>query len=196
MTRLVHRLALVGAVVAAVLCLPTTELAAQEEAGRLSPLDSVKTTLDGAQIEIQYGRPSMRGREIFGGLVPYDEVWRTGANEATHFRTSSALQLGDTRVPAGHYTLYTVPGPEEWTLIVNSQTGQWGTVYEQDRDFRRLPLRVERLSSTVDTFTIRVEEGGDGRDGVLSLEWANTRAWTPIDVVEDASGEDSGRDGS
>lgn len=169
---------------AATLLATPADATAQEQAARLSPLDSVQATIQGAEIDIQYGRPSMRGREIFGGLVPHDEVWRTGANEATHFRTSADLVIGGTEVPSGHYTLYTVPGAEEWTLIVNEQTGQWGTEYNRDRDFARIPLNVETLESPVDTFTMKVEPG-DEHDGVLSLEWENTRAWAGIDVAGD-----------
>lgn len=176
-----------AAALAAVLFFPPGS-SAQEGEGRLSPLDSVRATIQGAEIDIQYGRPSMRGRKIFGKLVPYDQVWRTGANEATHLRTSADLRVGDTQVPAGHYTLYTIPRKDEWTLVINRQTGQWGTEYHADRDFARLPLNVERLESAVDTFTMKVERG-DEHDGVLSLEWANTRAWTGFDVV---GGEEDG----
>lgn len=175
-----------AAAVAALLLLPDAS-AAQEDEERLSPLDSVRAEIDGAEIAIQYGRPSMRGREIFGDLVPYDEVWRTGANEATHVRTSADLEIGGTEVPAGHYTIYTVPGEDEWTLVVNEQTGQWGTEYDPDRDFARIPLDVERLESPVDTFTMKLEDG-DGHDGVLAIEWEDTRAWAGIDVAGDGGG--------
>lgn len=185
MNRRTPIVAAVAAAATALLLVPDAS-AAQEDGERLSPLDSVETTLGEAEIAVQYGRPSMRGREIFGGLVPYDEVWRTGANEATHLRTSADLVIGGTEVPAGHYTLYTVPGEEEWTLIVNEQTGQWGTEYDRDRDFARIPLQVETLESAVDTFTLKVEPG-DEHDGVLSLEWENTRAWAGIDVAGDGA---------
>lgn len=187
------RAAAFGAVVASVgaLLLAPEVASGQEEEGRLSPLDSVKATVAGAEIDIQYGRPSMRGREIFGGLVPYREVWRTGANEATHFRTSKDLEIGETEVPAGHYTLYTVPRQDEWTLVVNEQTGQWGTEYHAEKDFARIPLRVDSLESAVDTFTMTIEPGGE-HDGVLALEWENTRAWTGFDVLEEEDAGDGG----
>lgn len=174
-------------VAAATLVAAPADATAQEQAGRLSPLDSVQATIQGAEIDIQYGRPSMRGRTIFGGLVPYGEVWRTGANEATHFRTSRDLRVGGTQIPAGHYTLYTLPEEDGWTLIVNGQTGQWGTEYHADRDVARIPMNVEALDTAVDTFTIDVDTGVE-HDGVLSVEWENTRAWAGLDVIEDDGG--------
>lgn len=158
-------------------------LEAQEP--RLSPLDSVTAMIGGAEIAVQYGRPSMREREIYGGLVPFGAVWRTGANEATHIRTSADLKVGDITIPAGHYTLYTFPGEEEWSLIVNKQTGQWGTEYNADQDLVRLPMTLATLEEPVEMFTISVEETEDG--GVLALEWETTRAYVPFEVVEDGS---------
>lgn len=187
MTRRTPFVAAFAAALTALLLAPDAS-AAQEDEQRLSPLDSVRAEIQGAEIDVQYGRPSMRGRTVFGDLVPFDEVWRTGANEATHFRTSADLVIGGTEVPAGHYTLYTVPGRDEWTLIVNEQTGQWGTEYHRDRDFARIPLNVETLDSAVDTFTMKVEPG-DEHDAVLSLEWENTRAWAGIDVAGDGGGD-------
>lgn len=180
-----RRIPLVAAAAAAAALLLAPDAShAQEDEERLSPLDSVRAEIDGAEIAVQYGRPSMRGREIFGELVPYDEVWRTGANEATHFRTSADLRVADTEIPAGHYTLYSIPGEEQWTLVVNEQTGQWGTEYHADRDLARIPLETETLDASVDTFTVRVEPGEE-HDGVLSLEWEDRRARAGIDVVDD-----------
>lgn len=168
----------------------STEAAAQQQDQRLSPLDSVKATVEGAEIHVQYGRPSQRDpdtgedRQVFGGLVPFGQVWRTGANEATHIRTTRDLRIGDTRVPAGHYTLYTVPGEESWTLIVNEQTGQWGTQYDEGRDLARIPMRVESLESEVDTFTIDVASDVEGHDGALVMKWEAMKAWAGLDVIE------------
>lgn len=153
---------------------------AQEQ--RASPLDSVQAVVAGAEIAVQYGRPSMRERKIYGGLVPFDAVWRTGANEATHLRTSADLKIGDAAIPAGHYTLYTLPGEEGWTLIVNKQTGQWGTQYDAEQDLVRLPMMLEKLEEPLEMFTIVVEETEGG--GVLALDWATTRAYVMFEVVE------------
>jgi hypothetical protein len=158
-------------------------LEAQEP--RLSPLDSVTAVIEGADIAVQYGRPSMRERTIYGGLVPYDAVWRTGANEATHIRTSADLKIGNATIPAGHYTLYTLPGEEAWSLIVNKQTGQWGTEYDAEQDLVRLPMTIATLEEPVEMFTITVEETEGG--GVLALEWEATRAYVTFEVAESGS---------
>src|SRR5437016_2259216 len=97
----------------------------------LSPHESSTATVDGARITITYGRPSMRGRKIYGSLVPYDRVWMPGADEATKFQTSVPLQFGNFKLPAGAYTLYTLPGENKWTLIINKRTGQFHTVYPE-----------------------------------------------------------------
>ncbi|MFQ5689527.1 MAG: DUF2911 domain-containing protein [Gemmatimonadota bacterium] len=167
----------------------TPDAAAQQRStgGRASPLDSVKAVVGDAHIEIQYGRPSVRGRVIFGGLVPWNRVWRTGANEATGFRTSADLEFGETRIPAGEYTLYTLPSPDGWTLIINEQTGQWGTEYHRDRDLVRLPMKVETLEQPVELFTISVVPGKNGK-GALSLSWAGTRAWVDFQAAEKPGG--------
>jgi hypothetical protein len=156
----------------------TAEYTAAERRGRtlgtLSPRDSVQVGTAGATLRIDYGRPRARGRETFGGVVPWNEVWRTGANAATGFSTSRDLELGGVMVPEGSYTLFTLPSPDGWQLIVNRQTGQWGTEYDPARDLARIPMRVERTRQPVEAFTISVEPNGDG--GVLALEWADTRA--------------------
>ncbi|MDX1577588.1 MAG: DUF2911 domain-containing protein [Gemmatimonadota bacterium] len=157
----------------------TAEAAAQE---RASPLDYARNTIGGHEIEIQYGRPSMRGRAIYGGLVPWDRVWRTGANEATHLRTPVDLMIGDTPVPAGEYTLFTIPSEDGWTLIVNSQTGQWGTAYDEEQDFARIPIASDSLEDPVETLTITIEEGDD-TDGVIHIDWEGTRAIVPFDIA-------------
>lgn len=156
----------------------TAEYTAAERRGRtlgtLSPRDSVQVETAGATLRIDYGRPRARGREIFGGVVPWNEVWRTGANAATGFSTSRDLELGGVMVPEGSYTLFTLPTPDGWQLIVNRQTGQWGTEYDPARDLARIPMRVERTRQPVEAFTISVDPNGNG--GVLALEWADTRA--------------------
>jgi hypothetical protein len=120
-----------------------------------------------------------------GGLVPYGRVWRTGANAATTLVTDVDLELGGTRVPRGTYTLYTIPTAEGWTLIVNRQTGQWGTQYEAARDLARIPMQVSRLRAPVEQFTIALERGRAGA-GTLALEWETTRAAVPFRVVSPA----------
>jgi len=153
--------------------------AAREQAGAglgiLSPRDTVRTNAGGATLMIDYGRPSKRGRSVVGGeLVPYGQVWRTGANAATQFRTDKPLDFGGTVVPAGFYTLWTLPTASGWKLIVNSETGQWGTAHNADKDVFKLDMNLSTLPQVVEKFTISVEPSSTG--GVLNLDWDTTRA--------------------
>ncbi len=148
---------------------------AQEKKPPLSPRRSADHTFaDGKKVTIDYGSPSIRGRKIMGGLVPYGKVWRTGANEATGFVTDTDLVIGGTKVPAGKYTLYTLPGEDSWQLIVNKQTGQWGTEYNQAQDLARIPLKLESLKSPVEQMTFSFEKTG-ADSATLVLEWENTK---------------------
>ena len=171
------------AIAAALPAVLAASAAAQTRGPVLSPRDTVQLELAaGSRIYVDYGRPSMRGRRIMGGLVPYGRVWRTGANAATTLVTDVPLDLGGTRVPRGTYTLYTIPSATGWTLIVNRQTGQWGTQYEAARDLARIPMRTSTLREPVEQFTIALERGGAGA-GNLALAWERTRAWVPFRVV-------------
>ena len=136
---------------------------------------------DGKTVTIQYSRPSMRGRKIFGGLVPYGEVWRTGANAATSLKTDTALMIGNASVPAGSYTLYSLPTATSWKLIINKQTGQWGTEYNQAQDLARVDMKVGQRSSPLEEFTISFDKTG-GSSATLKLEWDTTIA--SVDVQE------------
>ena len=143
--------------------------------GDLSGRGEAEGEISGASVVVDYGRPRKRGREIFGALVPFGEVWRTGADRATHLTTDRDLVIGETRVPAGTYTLFTIPGPEEWTLIVNRKTDIGGTGYDASADFARIPMDVRSLPETVEEFTIRVDP-----DGFLRLQWDRTEAVVPV----------------
>lgn len=145
---------------------------------RLSPKERTAIDLDGHRVAVVYGRPSMRGRAIFGGLVPWGEVWRTGANEATAFTTEVDLELGGVAVPRGDYTLYTIPERAGWTLIVNRQTGQWGTVYDPGQDLVRIPMATAATARPIEQMTIRFDLGGG--HGALVVEWERTRASVPF----------------
>ena len=146
--------------------------------GTLSPPDSVRASVAGASIAVRYSRPSMRGRVIFGNVVPWNQVWRTGANQATVFETSADLVIAGAPVPAGKYSLWTLPSPGGWKLIVNRNTGQWGTDYDAQYDLARLDMKVEPLRQPVEQFTIAIEPSGKG--GVLKLEWERTRVSVPV----------------
>lgn len=151
-----------------------------EGMGIASPRDTVEATVGGARLQVSYGQPAMRGREIWGGLVPYGEVWRTGANAATHLTTDSDLEIGGTTVPAGQYTLYSVFAPDSAQLIINRQTGQWGTVYNEDQDLARVNLQSESLDEPVERFTINVESTDGG--GRIELSWDRMRYFVPFTV--------------
>lgn len=148
----------------------------------LSPRDSVQVSFAGGRIFIDYGRPSMRGRVIMGGLVPYNKWWRTGANEATSFITDVDLRIGDTVVPKGAYTLYTLPSSKQWKLMINRQTGQWGTVYDPSLDLVRIPMKKRMLRTPVEKFTILLEKTGP-QTGTLRMRWERTEVYVPFTAL-------------
>jgi hypothetical protein len=140
--------------------------AAGQALGAASTRDTVRATIAGANIWIDYGRPAARGREIWGKLVPYDTTWRLGANAATQIRTDREILLGGVRIPAGTYTLFLYPTAREAWLIVNKQTGQWGTAYDATQDLAKVPLQLHmNLPVAEERFRIFVE--GD----VLMMHW-------------------------
>jgi hypothetical protein len=147
--------------------------------GTLSPADTLRANVAGASLMVRYSRPSTRGRVIFGNVVPWNQVWRTGANQATVLETSLDLRMGGTTLPAGKYSLWTIPSPTGWKLILNKNTGQWGTAYDAQYDLARLDMRTEALQQPVEQFTIAIEPEANG--GVLKLEWEKTRAWIPFE---------------
>jgi Protein of unknown function (DUF2911) len=149
--------------------------APEDKSKRPSPPATATTVLKGKKITVDYGAPSVKGRKIFGDHEPYGKVWRTGANEATSFVTAGDLMIGDARVPAGSYTLYSIPNENEWTLIINKQTGQWGTEYDESKDLVRVPLKVTPLSSPQEKMTISFEKVHAGA-AELHIRWENTDA--------------------
>lgn len=164
-----------------------TLVAALPALGGVSPHETISATIDGAKITVVYGRPytkdprSGEPRKIWGKLVPYGKVWRTGADAATLLTTDKDLQFGDTTVPAGKYSLYTLPEENgKSKLIINKQTGQWGTEYDKGQDLARVDLKKEALENPVNQFTITVEPAASG--GVLTLKWENTAYVVPFTV--------------
>jgi cytochrome c5 len=148
-----------------------------------SPRDSLTATISGATITVNYGRPSKRGRVLFGGLadMQWGMVWRTGANEATHFTTSKPLMFGSAVVPAGTYTLYThLVQSGKWELVINRQTKQWGTVYDEKQDLVRVPLTVTSTNPVMEKMTITVTPSGT--NGVLTIAWDSYKAATTFMV--------------
>ena len=144
-----------------------------------SPHETVEYSIKGAKITLTYGRPFVKGRAL-DAVAPAGKVWRTGADEATTLTTDKALMFGSLMVPAGTYTLYTVPGPDAWKLVINKQTGQWGTVYQEGQDLGRVDMKVEKLPKAAEQLTISLAEGGSG--GVLNIDWGTTRATTTFMV--------------
>jgi hypothetical protein len=160
----------------------TASLALAQEAKKpLSPPAKAEAKIGGKNVSINYNAPSKRNRVIMGELVPYGQVWRTGANGATTLTTEADLMVGNVHVPAGTYTLYTVPGETEWWLVINKQTGQWGTQYDQAQDLGRVKMNVKKTKVVVETFNIGLKPTA-GKNGLLTLAWENTEASVPVVV--------------
>ncbi|HJP85730.1 MAG TPA: DUF2911 domain-containing protein [Gemmatimonadaceae bacterium] len=158
--------------------------AAEKAAGgftQLSPRDTVRATIGNDSIMIDYSRPHARGRTLVGGIIPYDRVWRTGANAATQFRTSAPIRLAGIQLAAGTYTLWTVPHQNGVDLVVNAQSGQWGTEYNHARDVGVAAMQSTTLSTPVDQFTISVTSN-DARHGTLAMAWGSFRWTAPMEI--------------
>jgi hypothetical protein len=145
-----------------------------------SPPASATCDLGGGKsIKTAYSSPRMKGRKIYGDLVPFGQVWRTGANEATTFVASANVMVGGKAVPAGSYTIFTVPNADKWTLIVNKKTGEWGIPYNYEGDeLARVDMKVSKLPSPVENFTISYEKSGNGC--TMNIDWETTRASVEI----------------
>jgi hypothetical protein len=154
---------------------------AQDKSKRPSPPASAECKFsDGKTIKVDYSSPRAKGRKIFGdasdkALVPYGEIWRTGANEATTFVTGANVSVGGKDVPAGSYTIFTVPAADAWTLVISKKTGEWGTNYPgEGEDLARVPMSVSKTAAPVENFTIAFDQAGS--KCTLRMEWENTRA--------------------
>jgi hypothetical protein len=150
---------------------------------KASPESTVEYKKNGKDITIFYNRPSKRGRVIFGQLVPYGKVWRTGANEATTFTTTTPLEVGDKKLEAGKYTMWTIPGENEWTVIINSGQYGWGVNFdteasrEADKDVLQVKVPVEKLEAPAEMFTIAFEDASTLQ---MVLTWDNVRVVIPV----------------
>jgi Protein of unknown function (DUF2911) len=155
--------------------------AQQDKSKRPSPPATAKCDLPGGKsITMDYSSPRVKGRKIFGSdIVPYGEVWRTGANEATTFVTTADVMVGGKHVPAGKYTIFTVPNKDKWVLIISKKTGEWGIPYPgADSDLLRADMNASSTSTPVENFTIAFDKGD--KDCTLRIEWENTRATIAI----------------
>jgi hypothetical protein len=172
----VRSLKIAGAVIAlAATTAAAQKVVATKMGGGGSPHETVEWTVQGAKITITYGRPYLKARSL-DTLTPAGKIWRTGADAATTLTTDKGLMFGSLMVPAGTYTLYTVPGPTTWKLVVSKQTGQWGTEYNADRDLGRTDLKVETLPKPAEQVTISLA------NNTFAIEWGTTRASAPLMV--------------
>ena len=144
-----------------------------------SPSAETQIALGGKNIVIEYNAPSARGRKVEGGLIPYSAIYRMGADAATTLTTDADITLGDVKVPKGVHTLYLQASEGAWQLVINKQTKQWGTDYNQGQDLGRTAMKVTHLASPVETFKITLTAKGSSA-GELSVEWGNTEATVPI----------------
>ncbi len=139
-----------------------------------SPAANASGEIDGVEVNVDYHQPSARGREIMGGLVPYGEVWRTGANNATTISFSSDVMVAGEKLSAGKYSMFTIPTDDDWTIIFNSKTDIWGTQYSKDSDVLRVDVSSVLTDETVETFEISVTDNG------VVLAWENTMVKIPV----------------
>ncbi len=169
-------------------CAPAQMNMAQDKSKRPSPPANAECKFsDGKTVKIDYSSPRINDpkthqpRKIFGGLVPYGQIWRTGANEATTSVTDSPVVVGGQKVPAGSYTLFTVPEADKWTLVISKKTGEWGTEYPgPSEDLVRVPMTVSKTASPVENFAISFDQAGS--KCTLHMDWENTRA--SVDVTK------------
>ena len=160
----------------------------QDKSKRPSPPANAQCSFaDGKMAKVDYSSPRMKDpktqqpRKIYGGLVPYGQIWRTGANEATTFVTDTNVSVGGKEVSAGSYTIFTVPEQDKWTLVVSKKTGEWGTDYPGEKeDLARVPMSVSKTPSQVENFTISFDQKGSSC--TMNLDWENTRA--SVEVAE------------
>lgn len=165
-----------------ILTLATLAAAQMDKTKRASPPASAECKLpDGKTIKTDYSSPRMKGRKIYGGLVPFGQVWRAGANEATTFVSDANLIVGGKEVPAGSYTIFTIPNENNWTLIINKTTGEWGIPYKYEAAERaRVDMKVSKLASPAEDFTLSYVSSDGGCS--LQLDWETTRA--SVDITE------------
>jgi hypothetical protein len=174
------RLVVLGIGCLALVVVAAAAMRQQDKSQRPSPPAKASCDLgDGKSVTVDYSSPKAKGRKVFGGLVPYGQVWRAGANEATTFVTTADLKVGGTDVPAGSYTIFAIPEADKWTLVISKKTGEWGTAYPgPSEDLARIPMKASATSGPVESFTIGFDKGGSGC--AMHMDWENTRASVDI----------------
>ena len=150
-----------------------------------SPKKTVSFKVDDLKLEVFYNRPSKRNREVFGALVPYDKIWRTGANEATTFETNKSLKIGNDSLQAGKYTLWTIPNDTAWNVIFNRKQYEWGVDHETlepmreaEFDVINIIVPVQKINSVVEQFTIAFDNSTDNL--ALTMAWDNVKIEVPL----------------
>jgi Protein of unknown function (DUF2911) len=178
-TALVLAIALWG--VGGGLCAQPTKMEMQPKPGEplASEAATASVTVGGGTVDVHYSTPHMRGRKIMGGLVPDGKVWRTGANPATTLITSVPLKFGTVLVPAGTHTLYTLPGTDAWQLIVNNETGQWGTEYKPEMDLGRMAMSAKPMTATQEVMSISFENS-TANSTELHVRWETTDRYVTV----------------
>jgi DUF2911 family protein len=151
---------------------------------RISPHESVSATVDGADLKVTYGRPSMRGRTIFGALVPYGRVWCPGADEATVLDSSRPLRIGELNVPAGPHTIWMLPTADMWTLVVSKEPSGFHTRYNASADLGRVELRKRTLATPIERLTFAIDQQPDGAGGTIRMTWETTEVSAPFAIVK------------
>jgi hypothetical protein len=149
---------------------------------RISPHEKTSATIDGAKITITYGRPSMRGRTIFGALVPYDQVWCPGADEATVLDSDKPIDLNGLKVPAGPHTIWMLPTANQWTLIVSKEPSGFHTQYHPEADLGRVTLRKDAINPPVEQLTFEIAPNRSGPGGSIAMHWEKTSVWTSLTI--------------
>src|SRR6266436_1468585 len=154
--------------------------AQMDKASRPSPAAKASCALaDGKTVTVEYSSPRAKGRKVYGELVPYGDVWRAGANEATTFVATADLMVGGSHVPAGSYTIFTIPNKDKWTLIISKKTGEWGTDYPgPSEDLARIDMKASTLPAATENFTIAFDKTSGGC--ALRMDWETTRASVDI----------------
>ena len=174
------KLLLSGLVVSCVLTATGQEF--HPSARYTSPPASTSIEIAGKRLRIDYYAPSMHGRKIMGSLVPFEEVWATGANYATSWRTEADLQIGGLKLPQGNHSIWTIPSAKEWTLILNNQTGQFHLNYDPSQDFARMKMSIKTLAEPVESLKIELRSDS-GNHGTLAVMWETTEASIPFTVL-------------
>ncbi len=145
-----------------------------------SPVATAKFDQNGLSVQVDYCQPYKKGRVIFGELQPFGKVWRTGANEATIFEVKQNIKIAGKDLKAGKYTLWTIPNVDKWTIIINSETGQWGTNYDESKDVLRVDVPAGKTATTLEQLTISFAPTATGSD--MSIAWDNTEVKVPISL--------------